>query len=355
MLQQADKKWMLRALALAEKGTSTSTLPNPKVGCVIVLDSKAIAEGHHEKHGENHAEVNALQMIPELGRKVLAQATAYVSLEPCSHFGKTPPCANLLINRGIGRVVYAMEDPNPLVSGAGGTLLRGAGIQVVSGVLEIEARFVNRKFLHLQKSDLPYIILKWAQSSDGYMDPEISALGGRGSVAITTEETMRHVHQLRADNTGILVGRKTTEVDNPSLNVREATGPNPVRIVIDPELRIDESKLKMIGLEGETWLVCKMGFEREIRGVQVKPWLEDDLSVMLRKLRCHGIHSLLVEGGAFTHAKFLEKELFNEVYVFKGVGELKGGLRAPTFKQNKSGKVSKSSVGADTLWHYIRG
>jgi diaminohydroxyphosphoribosylaminopyrimidine deaminase/5-amino-6-(5-phosphoribosylamino)uracil reductase len=354
LLQKDDTKWMQRALELAEKGSS-STLPNPMVGCVIVLDSVAIAEGYHEKYGEGHAEVNALAAIPELSREVLARATAYVTLEPCSHFGKTPPCANLLIDRGVGRVVYSIEDPNPLVSGSGHSLLKEAGLEVVGGVLEDEARLMNRKFLHLQKSDLPYVVLKWAQSLDGYMDPEVSAAHGRGGVAITSVETMRQVHQLRAENTGILVGRKTAEVDNPSLNVREVKGLNPVRIVIDPELRLDDSKLKMIGNEGETWIICKPGFKRHISGAEVKPWLDGDLPVMLKRLRKNGIHSLFVEGGAFTHGKFLEEGLYNEIYVFKGVDEFGGGIKAPLITQPKSGKVCETSVGADTLWHYIRG
>ncbi len=354
MLQKADTKWMQRALDLAEKGSST-TLPNPMVGCVIVLDSKTIAEGYHEKYGEGHAEVNALATIPELSRETLARATAYVTLEPCSHDGKTPPCANLLIERGIGRVVYAIEDPNPIVSGSGHSLLKDAGLEVVNGVLKEEARLMIRKFLHLQKSDLPYIILKWAQSLDGYMDPEMSAAYGRGGVAITSVDTLRHVHQLRAENSGILIGRKTAEVDNPSLNVREVNGPNPVRIVIDPELRLDDSKLKMIGHDGETWIICKPGFKRHISGAEVKPWLEEDLPVMLRKLRKNGIHSLFVEGGAFTHGKFLEQGLYNEIYVFQGVDEFGDGLKAPLITQYKSGKVCETSVGADALWHYIRG
>ena len=354
MLQKADTKWMQRALDLAEKGSST-TLPNPMVGCVIVLDSKTIAEGYHEKYGEGHAEVNALATIPELSRETLARATAYVTLEPCSHHGKTPPCANLLIERGIGRVVYAIEDPHPIVSGSGHSLLKDAGLEVVNGVLEEEARLMNRKFLHLQTSDLPYIVLKWTQSLDGYMDPEMSAAYGRGGVAITSVDTLRHVHQLRAENSGILIGRKTAEVDNPSLNVREVNGPNPVRIVIDPELRLDDSKLKMIGHDGETWIMCKPGFKRHISGAEVKPWLEEDLPVMLRKLRKNGIHSLFVEGGAFTHGKFLEQGLYNEIYVFQGVDEFGDGLKAPLITQYKSGKVCETSVGADALWHYIRG
>jgi len=353
LIQKDDTKWMQRALELAEKGSS-STLPNPMVGCVIVLDSKAIAEGYHEKYGEGHAEVNALAAIPELSREVLARATAYVTLEPCSHHGKTPPCANLLIDRGVGRVVYALEDPNPIVSGSGHSLLKDAGLEVMCGVLEEEARLMNRKFLHLQKSDLPYIILKWAQSLDGYMDPEMSAAKGRGGFAITSVETMRHVHQLRAENSGILIGRKTAEVDNPSLNVREVKGLNPVRIVIDPELRLADSKLKMISNDGETWIICKPGLKRDILGAEVKPWLEGSLPVILRKLRKNGIHSLLVEGGAFTHGKFLEQGLYNEIYVFKGGREFGSGLKAPQITQYKSGKVYETSVGADALWHYIR-
>ena len=351
MPQKADKKWMERALELAKKG-GASTLPNPMVGCVIVLNSEIIAEGYHKKFGESHAEVNALSMIPELSPEDLSKATAYVTLEPCSNFGKTPPCANLLIERGVGRVVTAMEDPNSVVSGRGHQLLSDSGIDVVTGILETKARLVNRKFSHLISSDLPYITLKWAQSKDGFMDPDDSALSGRGGVAITSLNTKREVHKLRSENSAILVGRKTAEVDNPSLDVREVSGTNPVRIVIDPEMKLGD--LKMTHHKGETWIICKAGFERPVPGAKVRPWLGGSLPLMLRELRRNGIHTLLVEGGAFTHNKFIEEGCYNEMYVYTGPTELNGGLKSPLTTDLESGKVYDTNVGIDTLWHYIR-
>jgi len=325
-----DERWMKRALELAELGLN-ATAPNPMVGCIIVLKGEMISEGWHKKYGDAHAEVIALAKIPHHTREQLSKATAYVTLEPCSHHGKTPPCSELLIERGVGRVVSAMVDPNSLVSGKGHKKLQQAGIDTLTGVLAKEARELNKKFIHLHNSELPYITLKWAESKDGFIDPEIDASIGRGSFPITSDKTRALVHQLRASHKGILVGRKTIAVDDPSLNVRIVDGVSPIRIVIDPDLSLDMSCYKISSLKGETWLlhnradgvVSKTDFIRYIKAPL------HNLESTLKLIRHHGIHSVLIEGGAYTLVKFIESGLWNEAYVFSSSSNLTNGLNAP--------------------------
>lgn len=353
-----DEHWMQRALELAALGRKT-TLPNPMVGCVIVVNDAIVAEGWHMRFGKEHAEVNALNQIPHLTPALLSKATAYVSLEPCSHFGKTPPCADLLISRGIGRVVTAMEDPNPDVSGRGHKKLLEAGIKVESGVCEKEALDLNRKFIALQsfKKPRPYVILKWAQSSDGFIDPEVSAKFRRGSFAITGGETKEVVHRLRSENNGILIGHRTAAIDNPSLTVRSVEGVNPIRIILDPELKLDISGLQMADQEGVTLILCREEPDRGPveDGVKILPWLDLDMEDWLGRLRVEeGVNSLLVEGGAATHSSFLESGVYDEIVVFTSPIELHTGLPAPLFPNVDSGKVEISQVGKDVRKHYIR-
>ena len=325
-----DERWMKRCLELAELGLNT-TAPNPMVGCLIVLKSEIIAEGWHEKYGESHAEVNALAEIPHYTRDQLKKATAYVTLEPCCHQGKTPPCTELLIERGVGRVVSAMVDPNGLVSGKGHKKLQQAGIETLTGVLENEARALNKKFIHLHNSELPYITLKWAESKDGFIDSEIDASAGRGSFPITSDKTRALVHQLRASHKGILVGRKTIEIDDPSLTVREVDGVNPVRIIIDPDLKLDVTLYKVSRLEGITWILHHKDSEKKHlnkKVLLVKSPLHS-LKATLIMIRAHGIHSVLIEGGAYTLGVFIKEGLWNEAYVFSSNSNLIKGLSAP--------------------------
>ena len=358
---EKDEEWMARAIELAKLGSSY-TLTNPMVGCVIVLDNQVISEGYHEKFGEAHAEVNALAKIPEYNKEQLKRATAYINLEPCNCFGKTPPCVDLLISRNIGRVVCAMKDPNPKVFGLGFTRLKEAGIEVAVGVLEQEARELNRKFIALQQSDFtrPYITLKWAQSSDGYIDPDVKAMKDRGSHPITTSQTQKVVHKLRADHDAILVGRRTVDVDNPSLSVRFAEGNNPTRLIIDPRLELDYSSLKMIREKGETWVLCcegklkEIGERLEIENIKILPWLELKIENWLEKLRSLGIHSILVEGGANTLQKFLDSDCYDDVNIFISNKKLGGGLKAPELPDIVSGKFEETRVGEDKMKLYIR-
>jgi diaminohydroxyphosphoribosylaminopyrimidine deaminase / 5-amino-6-(5-phosphoribosylamino)uracil reductase len=360
---EKDEEWMSRAIELAKLGSS-HTLPNPMVGCVIVLDNQVISEGYHEKFGEAHAEVNALAKIPEYSIDQLRKATAYINLEPCNCFGKTPPCVDLLISRNVGRVVCAMKDPNPKVFGLGFTRLREAGIEVVVGVLEEEALELNRKFIALQDSNFtrPYITLKWAQSSDGYIDPEVKAKKNRGSYPITSSQTQKAVHKLRADNTAILVGRRTVDVDNPSLSVRFTEGNNPTRIIVDPRLELDYSSLKMNSEKGETWVLCNdeqhretsNSKEEEVVGIKILPWLNLATENWLKKLRNAGVHSILVEGGTFTLQKFLDSDCYDDIEIFISDKELGGGLMAPELPDTVSGQFKETHVGEDKMKLYIR-
>jgi len=221
---------MQRALDLAERGKG-AVRPNPMVGCVIVHEEKIIGEGYHEQYGGPHAEVQAFASVSD--PQLLAEATVYVSLEPCSHWGKTPPCANLLVEKGIKSVVVATLDPNPLVAGKGVQLLEVAGISVQVGLLEQEARWQNRRFFCQQEKHRPYVILKWAQTQDGFIARE-----NFDSKWISGTQSRQLVHQWRAEEQAILVGKNTALHDNPRLNVRDWTGSDPIRVVLDSKLEL---------------------------------------------------------------------------------------------------------------------
>ena len=334
---------MARALSLAVEGKS-KTQPNPMVGCVIVKDGDIISEGYHKEYGASHAEVNALTDIDAEG------ATAYVSLEPCSHTGKTPPCADLLIKKKVSRVYTAMEDPNPRVSGSGHQRLRENGIEVITGILEEEARELNRIFTHLQSSPLPYITLKWAESQDGFMDPDTTPKKDRGSIAISSNNSSKFVHGLRSFHNSILIGRKTLEVDNPHLTSREDSGVNPIRIVIDPKCSVDYSRLNITKGVERTIVVCNTG-NSPYQGLEYCEGLENGLEHVLCKLREMGVYSILIEGGASTLKSFIRDDLWNEAYVFKSQEKLSSGLRAPELDL---ASFSTTKLGEDYLFHLIR-
>ena len=329
----SDERWMHRALELAARGRFT-TWPNPMVGCVVVSENRSIGEGWHAKFGHAHAEVNALNQIHE--SVDLFGATAYITLEPCSHTGKTPPCADLLVSRGIGRVVVATMDPNPRVAGSGVSRLRSAGIDVQVGCLEQEACFLNRAFMHAMTSTRPWVTLKWAESPDGFMDPEPEALLGRGSHMMTGRSSGRHTHGLRAQHDGILVGMKTWLVDSPSLTTRYVPGENPKRFVLT------SGKTKWIdgapqGAPGFASLLCPksqsalphmeswrksgyevIGLEKDIFSEQ---WWENF------KSQC-GIAACLVEGGSQMSQGVLASNVWDELHVLQSNKPLHQGLKA---------------------------
>lgn len=301
---------MQRALQLAENGLG-HVAPNPLVGCVIVHNGHIIGEGYHQQYGKAHAEVNAIRSVsqPEL----LKESTVYVTLEPCAHFGKTPPCANLLIEKQVKKVVVAVKDPFPQVSGKGIEMLLKAGIEVVTGVLEKEARFQNRRFLTAIEKNRPYVILKWAQSSDGFMDIDRSA-EQKGIHWITEEPAQRLVHLWRTQEPGIAVGGNTVLIDNPSLTARHVLGKQPTRFVFAGHSSIP-AEANILSSDSETFILPS-----ELRSVD--QWL----SFIHQK----GIQSVIIEGGARILNAFISSNLYDEARVFTGKNKLNAGLPAPS-------------------------
>lgn len=314
-----DTEYMKRALALAERARGF-TAPNPLVGAIIVKDGKIVGEGYHKKAGTPHAEIHALSDAGDCARG----ATMYVTLEPCSHYGKTPPCAEALIRAGIKEVYIALEDPNPLVDGKGIALLREAGITVHTGLLREEAMEQNRIFLTNQIKKRAYIMLKSAQSIDGKIGPQ----DGR-PIAITGEEAKRQGHLLRRDCGAVLVGRQTVEKDNPQLNIRyDIPHPEncPVRIVLDPHLRLSVNN-RMISSEGGpvyiyTAAEVSPALHRTIgeSGANIITLSDQKGNIDLERLSAdlyeRGICAVLVEGGANTLTRFIRANLWDEYHCF---------------------------------------
>ena len=224
-----DEKFMKRCLHLASLGAGF-VAPNPMVGAILVYDGKIISEGYHKKYGQAHAEPNAI--LPVQNTEILQKSTLYVTLEPCSHYGKTPPCADLIIQSGIPKVIIGTLDPNPKVAGRGVQLLKNAGVEVEVGVLEAECRELNKRFFMFQENKRPFILLKWAQTADGFMDI-IRTSAEVNPLMISNSTTSQLTHKMRSENQAILVGTNTVLLDNPSLTVRNWHGKNPVRVAID--------------------------------------------------------------------------------------------------------------------------
>ncbi|MCH5222107.1 MAG: bifunctional diaminohydroxyphosphoribosylaminopyrimidine deaminase/5-amino-6-(5-phosphoribosylamino)uracil reductase RibD [Muribaculaceae bacterium] len=289
-----DKRYMRRALQLALNGNGHVS-PNPMVGAVIVApDGRIIGEGWHRKYGGPHAEVNAVDSVSEADKNLLKKSTIYVTLEPCSHYGKTPPCAELLIKCGIARVVIGAGDPNPRVAGKGISMLKDAGIDVVTGILEAESIALNKKFMTAHRLRRPFITLKWARSADGFMDVHRSQ--DEPPARFSTPLTQQVVHQRRALHDAIAVGAGSILADNPSLNVRLIAGNNPIPIIFDRHGLIDKQN-------------CKI-YDYAIH-ITDKTELKDVLSNLFIE---KGITSILVEGGAGLLKEFINNDLWDEAY-----------------------------------------
>ena len=283
-----DEKYMRRCIQLAKNGMQNAK-PNPMVGAVIVsADGRIIGEGYHVRCGEGHAEVNAFASVMPADERLISESTIYVSLEPCSHYGKTPPCADLIIKKGIRRVVVGCIDEFAEVQGRGIQKIREAGIEVKVGVLEAECKALNRRFFTFHREKRPYIILKWAQTSNGFMDDHFKP------IQISNSYTKMISHKLRAEEDAILVGRVTVERDHPQLTVREWHGSNPKRLVVDRAHPLN-----------------------------------------LESLHAHQIQSLIVEGGAKTLESFIEKNLWDEIRVeVNSSMSVSDGTRAPQIPAN---------------------
>ncbi len=289
--------YIAHCLEIARRG-EYYVAPNPMVGAVLVdAGGTILAEGWHEKYGEAHAEVNCFRHF-EVSKSRdldLATCTLFVSLEPCSHYGKTPPCAKLIIEKGVGRVVVGMLDPNPLVAGKGVQMLRDAGIEVIVGVLEEQCRELNKRFLCLHENHRPYVILKWAQTSDGFID--IKRTSG-SPIKISTPKTKEIVHRMRAENMAIMVGTNTVLLDNPRLLNTHWEGRNPIRVTVDRYNRIP-SNARILSDESETIVYRD----------------RTDWPYILTDLASRNIHSILVEGGTTLLNHILATRLWDEIHV----------------------------------------
>ncbi len=336
----ADALFMQRALELAEYGRGTVS-PNPMVGCVIVNEGRVIGEGYHQRYGGDHAEVEAIKSVkrPDL----LSQSTVYVTLEPCSHWGKTPPCANLLIEKGVKKVVIAAIDSNPLVGGKGVQLLESAGIEVVTGLLETQSRWQNRRFFTQMEKKRPYIILKWAKTFDGFL-----ARKDYSSKWITNAQSRQLVHKWRAEEDSILIGKNTAKYDNPTLNVRDWTGNDPIRLLIDSRLELPDS-LRVFDHSIPT--ICYNTLKSHIEPMLDYVKLSDTFSLeeILKDLSDRKIQSLIVEGGSYLLKKFIEAELWDEARVFTGKATFGEGITAPVLAESASETIQ---IQEDTLHIY---
>lgn len=314
MVSEEDERYMRRALELARAGRY-DTSPNPMVGAVVVCDGMIVGEGFHRRFGKGHAEVNAIESVREKG--LLSRSTIYVTLEPCSHYGKTPPCAKLIIDSGIPRVVVGMNDPNERVAGRGVAMLRDAGVEVVTGVLEDECRKLNRKFVTAHTLHRPYITLKWAQSSDGYIDSDRPDEGE--AVKFSTPVTSMLSHRLRATNDMIIVGANTMRRDRPSLTTRLWPGRDPYPAVFTRTLDIPRST-------GSRYVpLCLPGI-----GDGTPEAFETTVSNLFKNgLMTCGAISVLVEGGANLLQQFIDHGLWDEARVETAPLMLGGGVKAP--------------------------
>ena len=313
--KKVDEQFMRRCIQLAENGRQNAR-PNPMVGAVIVHPflsegdgCRLIGEGYHVRCGEGQAEVNAFASVRPEDEPLLRDATIYVSLEPCSHWGKTPPCADLIIRKGVRRVVVGCIDPFAEVQGRGVQRLRDAGIEVTVGVLEEECRWLNRRFFTFHSKHRPYIILKWAQTADGFIDDH-----GR-SLSISTPFTGMLVHKLRAEEDAILVGRVTDERERPQLNVRHWTGKNPVRFVLSHDFTIEQ---------------------------------------VFEECRRQQLQSLIVEGGAKTHQSFLEAGLWDELRIETAPITVGDGTPAPSIPEGAL-LVKEEQWSSNNISYYVNG
>lgn len=327
-----DERYMARCLQLAACGRAGAA-PNPMVGAVIVHNGVIIGEGYHRQCGGPHAEVNAIAAVED--EQLLREATMYVSLEPCAHHGKTPPCADLIVSKGIPRVVIGCRDSYAEVDGKGIQKLRAASIEVIIGVLEQECRELNRAFFTFHSKQRPYITLKWAQSSDGYIDSPREEGDEHTPVKFSTEESALRVHRLRALSDGILVGRRTAVLDNPSLTTRLWPGKSPMRLVIDRKNSLDRG-LRLFDNTTKTALFTEVfrGFEGLDKVEQVVVDFEGDILAQIAEyLYKNKVQRLLVEGGAHTLQHFIDAGLWDEAYIEWAPLILGDGVKAPNIKK----------------------
>lgn len=317
-MKEIDEKYMLRALQLARQGGG-HTSPNPMVGAVVVHEGRITGEGFHRCCGQAHAEVNAIASVSD--QSLLPQSTIYVTLEPCSHYGKTPPCAKLLIEKGVRHVVVGTLDPFEKVSGRGVAMLREAGIEVTVGVLERECQQLNKRFFTAHTTGMPWVLLKWAQSSDGFLADD------QGRVRFSTPLTLGLMHRERAMVDAIVVGASTVRTDNPSLTTRHWSGSSPLRVVLDRNLSLPSNSTLLT--DGGKTLIYNNKKEEIAGNVE---WANLDTTkpeTWLRDLYRRGITSVMVEGGACVLQQMIDARAWNEMRIEVSPSNLGKGIKAP--------------------------
>lgn len=342
------QKYIRRCIELAQNALG-NTYPNPMVGSVVVFEDKIIGEGWHKKAGEAHAEVSAIASVKD--KSLLKKATLYVSLEPCSHFGKTPPCADLIVAHKIPKVVIGCLDPNEVVAGRGVKKLLESGCKVKIGILEEECQKFNKRFFTFHQKKRPYILLKWAETQDGFIAPKEQEAGK--PFWITGEASKQLVHKWRSEEQAILVGTQTVLKDNPQLTTRLWEGNHPIRIVIDQHLKIMSDAAVFDGTS-ETIVVTSNQHTAFPELPKVK-FETIDFDENLPKKICnvlykHKIQSVIVEGGTMTLNTFIHAGLWDEARVFTGIPKLKTGIAAPKIRK---APLETIQIGEDTLKIYF--
>ncbi|MEE3034837.1 MAG: bifunctional diaminohydroxyphosphoribosylaminopyrimidine deaminase/5-amino-6-(5-phosphoribosylamino)uracil reductase RibD [Bacteroidota bacterium] len=334
-----DAYFMSRCLELAKKGLG-ETYPNPLVGCVIVYKNRIISEGWHRKSGKEHAESEAIKRVED--KNILKESTLYVNLEPCGHYGKTNPCADLIVKMKIPRIVIGCIDPNKKVNGKGIYKLKQENCHVTLGVLEKKCINLNKRFFTFHKKKRPYIILKWAESEDGFIAPKPNR-----EFWLTNSYSKQIVHKLRSEENSILIGVQTVINDNPKLTTRLWSGNNPKRIVIDPNDRIpDHSNVK--NQSAETFILKKKNKSNSFKSESIKfinP-VKEIISFLYKKK----VQSVIVEGGAKTISSFIDEKIWDEALVFKTNVIIEKGIKAPIIKMKEK---NKTVIKEDTLFQFL--
>src|SRR3569833_1877693 len=343
------EQYMQRCLDLAVLGMG-SVSPNPMVGADIVHQENIIGEGYHQQYGRAHAEVNAVNDVVSRNNNaddLLKESTIYVSLEPCAHYGKTPPCADLIIEHRIPCIIIGCRDPFDQVNGKGIEKLQEAGLEVVTGILEDECKWLNRRFFTRVQHKRPYIILKWAQTADGYFAPADSK-----QLWITGEEAHRLVHKWRSEEDAILFGKNTVAVDNPQLNTRHWSGKSPKRVIIDRKLELPQN-LHIYNQSAETIVFneVRTDIEGKIKYIALEDFDRFVPQYILFQLYLQDIQSVIIEGGAYTLNSFIEAGLWNEARIFTSKTELKSCIKSPEIHKTKKEQKQKEDEQIQIIYH----
>ena len=341
-------KFMNKCIALAKQGLG-NTYPNPLVGSLVVHNGQVIGSGWHKKSGEAHAEVHAIRSVSD--RSLLADSSLYVNLEPCSHHGKTPPCTDLIIQSGIRHVVVGMQDPFEKVNGRGIQKLRHAGVRVDVGIEVAACRELNKRFVTTIEKQRPYIIVKWAETADGFFAPKTKTTNEPVWISNLLSRTL--AHQWRAEEQSILIGKQTALDDNPALTTRLHKGPSPIRVLIDPKEEVDR-KAKLFNPDQKVIVFTenKSRTEDHIEYVAID-FSANGLQQILQTLFQKGIQSMIVEGGSITLQHFIDSELWDEARVFTGQEEFENGITAPNMTSFSEKPNATTILEGDVLKQWV--